>query len=105
MQPSHGANLLPSDYSSHNNHPRPIRLIPACSAGPGSHGSDSFCRNGRPLSEITESSIHSHDRFQRERAQLTGDDVSSIQTYDNLRRVSRVRALVLDLAIGSRLKA
>ena len=87
MQPSHGANLMTSDnYSSYNNHPRPT-MIPACSAGPGSHGSDSFCRNGRRLSEITESSIHSRDPAQRDRAQLTGDDISSIQTYDNLRLV------------------
>ena len=97
MQPSHGANLmasdsemsLPSDYSlSHHRHQRPT-MIPACSAGPGSHGSDSFGQNGIPLSELTESSIHSRrsGRSKREKAQLTGDDISSIKTYDNLRKV------------------
>lgn len=95
MQPSHGANLLsdsdvslPSDYSLTRHHPRPT-MIPACSAGPGSDRSDSFCQNGIPLSDITESSIHSRrsDRVKRDKAQLTGDDISSIKTYDNLRKV------------------
>ena len=97
MQPSHGANLaasdsdlsLPSDYSfSRHHHKRPT-MIPACSAGPGSRGSDSFGQNGIPLSDITESSIHSRrsDRAKRDKAQLTGDDISSIKTYDNLRKV------------------